>query len=121
MFSRPDKNIHNKNTENIHPIDEAFEKVRQWMTLEEIESYGAEEYRFSILLSMILHRNKEIRKLIEAYRVNAAPEWQEKLSRLDESVQVYHFFYQSALDQFNDDYRKCVKVLNEKIDEWKNK
>ncbi len=122
MFSRPDKNIHNKNTENIHPIDDAFEKVRQWMTVEEIESYGAEEYRFANLLNIIHQRYKHTLALIETLKQNdnADSKRIRNISLIEENIQVNHFLYQQVLDQFNDDFRKCVKVIEEKLKKCDN-
>ncbi|MBF0574704.1 hypothetical protein [Dysgonomonas sp. GY617] len=101
-----------KNTKHNRPIDDAFEKVRQWMTDKEIENFSVDENHFGVLLGMILDRHKAIRKHIEFLREKANAEWSEYLLCMDESIQVSHFFYQSALCQFNDDYTAYVQTLN---------
>lgn len=102
----------NNDTHNNRPIDYAFEKVRQWMTAEEVEFFSVKENHLGILLSLILQRHKAIRKHIKSLAQIADVEWEERLLRIDESIQVYHFFYQSLLCQFSDDHRKYVQVLN---------
>lgn len=82
-----------ENAKNNRPVDNVFERVRQWMTVEEIENFSGDENDFGVLLSMILHRHRAIRKRIESLGEKADIEWSEHLLSIDESIQVYHFFY----------------------------
>lgn len=109
----------NKTTQNNRPIDYAFEKVKLWMTDEEVEYFLFQEDRFGVLLSLILMRHKAIRKHIASLAEIADAEWEERLLHIDESIQVYHFFYQSLLCQFSDDHKRYVEVLNSLIKELK--
>lgn len=97
---------------NNRPIDTVFENVQQWMTDEEIEKFSMADNNFGVLLNLILHRHRSIRKCIESLGEKADDEWSEHLLRIDESIQVYHFFYQSVLCQFSDDHKQYVEVLN---------
>lgn len=107
MISQTDKKANNN-----RPIDHVFENVKQWMTDEEVEMFSREENHFGVFLTMILHRHQAIRKNIRTLAEIADNEWEERLLRIDESIQVYHFFYQSLLCEFSNDHKKYVEVLN---------
>lgn len=101
-----------KEAHHSRPVTPAFENVRQWMTAEELESFLAEENHLGILLSLILLRHRSIRKHIKSLTKIADAEWEERLLRIDESIQVYHFFYQSFLCQYYEDHKKYAGMLS---------
>ena len=106
----------NKNAHHTPPVNNNYEKVRLWMTDEEIKYFSVTENRFGILLGLILLRHKAIRKHIEALTEVADAEWKEHLLRMDEDMQVYHFFYQSLLDQFCDDQTRYLEIMESLVE-----
>lgn len=101
-----------KNAQNNYVAGITFEEVRLWMTDEEVEQYSKADSDIGVFLSLILHRHRSIRKHIESLGREAVEEWSEHLLRIDESIQVYHFFYQSLLSEFSDGHEKYVEALN---------
>ncbi len=102
----------NKDAHHNRPIDSIFENVQQWMTDEEVKYFLVKENHFGILLSLILMRHRAIRKHIKSLAEIADAEWEERLLRIDESIQVYHFFYQSFLCQLSDDHKRYGQIFN---------
>lgn len=73
----------NKNAHHVPPANNDYEKVRLWMTDDEIKYFSVKENRFGILLSLILLRYKAIRRHIASLAEIADGEWKEHLLRID--------------------------------------
>lgn len=109
----------NKNAHHVPPANNDYEKVRLWMTDDEIKYFSVKENRFGILLSLILLRYKAIRRHIASLAEIADGEWKEHLLRIDEDMQVYHFFCQSLMDQFGDDQMRYLKIMESMVKKLK--
>ncbi|SHE87871.1 hypothetical protein SAMN05444362_102388 [Dysgonomonas macrotermitis] len=92
-------------------MDESFNRLRQWMSEEEIESYTDPECELTDLLGLLLSRHKHTRGLIESLQKTVDPAFAKKLSCIDESIQVNHFFYQSALVQFHAGHKEYTRNI----------
>ena len=108
-----------KNAHHTPPVNNNYEKVRLWMTDDEIKYFLVKENRFGILLSLILLRYKAIRRYIASLAEVADAEWKEHLLRMDEDMQVYHFFCQSLMDQFSDDQMRYLKIMESMVKKLK--
>lgn len=101
-----------KDSTTLSAIDREFEKVKQWMTCEEIENYLHRNNKPGILLSMILDRYHTNRVLIALLKTEVNTESTEKLSRMDESIQVSHFLYQAALVDMHEVHKTYMKKIS---------
>jgi len=102
----------NRNINTDSAIDREFEKIKQWMTCEEIENYLHKDDKPGVLLSMILDRYRKNGELIEQLKTGVNEELAEKLSHIHESMQVDHFFYQAALVDLHKTHSRYMKKIN---------
>ena len=124
MFLDPKQQLmqdcESKDTSTLSAIDREFEKVKQWMTYQEIENYLHRNDKPGILLSMILDRYQTNRKLISLLKTEINIKFTERLSRLDESLQVSHFLYQATLVDMHEVHRTYMKKISRLINDIQN-